>query len=693
MKSRSKIPLSIHIIRLCLSLVLAVLGVISFLTLSTISKTADEHLRQTASITMQYLDADIRTVLVPSVEITTTVATVIETLPFDLRRSILEQTMGTNSEIPQILYATAVSRLEPEGYIIYATGYQPAADYDQTKRGWFKTAIANPGKTVFTAPYLDTRTQQICVSAVRTTSANGRDISGVICTDIFLDELNSIIKGRRITSDGSTFLIDQEGVFLVHTDPALVLKENFFESEAGKLVQKNTVLSNSIGVHITKNRYVISAPLTGTNWFLISIGTTDELEKNFKQTRLNIIITALAAVVVAILISLRFSTRLSGSFKQLGASFTLISSGDFTHISPAYRIREADMLSSNFNHLTDSLKILIGAIQEQAGALSSVGSELSAMMRESAVAIQEVSGNTLEMKSQVEIQQQSVAGTNAAIGSIISSVKSLNEIVEKQGVSISAASTAIEQMTANIASVTRTLLQNEENVKNLTDAAENGRAGLAEVSEVAAEVARESEDLLEINGVIQAIAAQTNLLSMNAAIEAAHAGESGKGFAVVAAEIRKLAESSSEQAKTISASLKKMKTSLEHINRSTGAVQGHFENIDGAVKIVAAQEGNIRSAMEQQDTGSRELLESAGRLKEITEQVKKRSTEMLSGSEKIGTEGKTLETLTTGMMSGMKEIASRMDLMNATISSVEDITRKNKDSISVLTREVERFKV
>jgi methyl-accepting chemotaxis protein len=674
-------------------LVLAISVVISFITLRNIRKTTGENLRQIAGITMQYLDADIKTALASPVDITTTVAAIIETLPAELRKGVLEKAMATDSTIPQILYTTTVSRLESGGYILYATDYEPAADYDQTKRGWFRTAVANAGKTVFTAPYLDTRSQKLCVSAVSTSSANGRDPTGVICTDVFLDELGSIITGRKITSDGSTFLIDADGLFLVHTDPALVLKENFFESEIGKLVQKESILSKNINVHVTGNRYIISAPLTGTSWFLVSSGSTDELEGNFRLTRLVIIIAALAAALAAILVSLRLGAILSRSFRKLSDLFALISSGDFTHDSPAYRTREANNLSSGFNQLAASLKTLIGAIQEQAASLSGVGSELSLMMSESAAAIQEISGNTLEMKDKVDTQRQSVADTNATIDSMISSIKGLNEIIEKQAESISGASTAIEQMTANIASVTKTLMQNEENVKNLADAAEKGRVGLTEVSEVVTEVARESEGLLEINEVIQAIADQTNLLSMNAAIEAAHAGEAGKGFAVVADEIRKLAESSSEQANTVSASLKKMKDSLENINRSTGAVQGHFENIDAAVKTVTAQEGNIRSAMEEQDSGSRELLQSTGKLKEITGQVKNRSAEMLAGSEKIGVEGKTLENITAGMISGMNEIAARMDMMNSTITRVQEIAGKNKDSIDVLTREVDRFKV
>ncbi|GHV85448.1 methyl-accepting chemotaxis protein [Spirochaetia bacterium] len=693
MKKRLTIPLSFQVIVLCLTLVLAVSAVISIITLKNIANTVDENLRSTAQITMLYLGEDIRNTLSSPVDITTTIAAIIESLPVEERKTVLEKAMATDSKIPQLLYTTTVSRLEEGGYILYATDFEPAADYDQTKRGWFRTAVAGAGKTVFTAPYLDTRSQKLCVSMVSTSSADGMNPSGVICTDVFLDVLNDIVTQRKITSDGSTFLIDQDGLFLVHTDPELVLTENFFESETGKLIQKERILSEDVSTDLIGNQYIISAPLAGTGWFLVSTGSTNELEGNFRNTVLFIIIAALAAALAAILISLRFGTILSRSFKKLGEFFTLISSGDFTHSSPVYTTREADNLSSNFNQLTGSLKVLIGAIQEQAGTLSGVGTDLSAMMSESAQSIREISAKTQGMKTRVETQERSVAETNDTIDGIISSIAALNEIIEKQADSISGTSAAIEEMTANIASVTRTLLQNEENVKILAAAAEKGRVSLGEVSNAVTEVARESEGLLEINEVIQSIASQTNLLSMNAAIEAAHAGESGKGFAVVADEIRKLAESSAEQAHTVAASLKKMKDSLDNINKSTGAVQGHFENIDTAVKTVSTHEMNIRSAMEEQGAGNREVLEQTGSVREITEEVKSRSGEMLAGSKKIGVEGKTLKTLTADMKNGMNEIASAMNQINSTISGVQEISRKNKDSIDILTREMERFKV
>src|SRR5215510_4238466 len=201
-------------------------------------------------------------------------------------------------------------------------------------------------------------------------------------------------------------------------------------------------------------------------------------------------------------------------------------------------------------------------------------------------------------------------------------------------------------MLANIQSVTQTLVKNKDNVEELLQASEVGRSGLQDVAGDIQEIARESEGLLEINSVMENIASQTNLLSMNAAIEAAHAGEAGKGFAVVADEIRKLAESSSVQSKTISTVLKKIKSSIDKITSSTDNVLKKFEAIEGSVKVVADQEDNIRNAMEEQGQGSKQVLHAISNVNEITRKVEASADEMLGGSKEVIRESANLEKAT-----------------------------------------------
>jgi len=180
---------------------------------------------------------------------------------------------------------------------------------------------------------------------------------------------------------------------------------------------------------------------------------------------------------------------------------------------------------------------------------------------------------------------------------------------------------------------------------------------------------------------------------MNAAIEAAHAGESGRGFAVVADEIRKLAESSGTQSKTISAVLRKIKESIDKITRSTDNVLDKFEAIDSGVKTVAAQEDSILHAMEEQGQGSKQVLQAIGQVSEITTHVKDGSSRMQEGSREVIQESKNLERVTQEITGGMNEMAAGADQINVAVTRVNELSVKNRENISSLLAEVSRFKV
>jgi methyl-accepting chemotaxis protein len=185
-----------------------------------------------------------------------------------------------------------------------------------------------------------------------------------------------------------------------------------------------------------------------------------------------------------------------------------------------------------------------------------------------------------------------------------------------------------------------------------------------------------------------------NLVSIvPAEVVLAHAGEAGKGFAVVADEIRKLAESSGEQSKTIGTVLKKIKQSIDKITTSTNNVLGKFEAIDSGVKLVSDQETHIRSAMEEQGTGSKQILEVISQLNDITKLVKGASEEMLQGSKKVIGEGKNLEIVTLEITNGVNEMAIGAEQINVAVHRVNDLSRENQKNINILVDEVSLFKV
>jgi methyl-accepting chemotaxis protein len=407
-----------------------------------------------------------------------------------------------------------------------------------------------------------------------------------------------------------------------------------------------------------------------------------------------VIVSAIATIVAALIIYF-VAGRTTKPIVNVAATLKDISEGegDLTKTVNIHSKDEVGDLARYFNATLEKIKALVVIIKRQAAALFDIGNELAANMTETAAAVNQITANVQSIKGRVINQSASVTETNATMEQITVNIDRLNDNVEKQSSSVAKSSSAIEEMIANISSVTQTLAKNSASVEELLEASDVGRTGLQDVATDIQEIARESEGLLEINAVMENIASQTNLLSMNAAIEAAHAGEAGRGFAVVADEIRKLAESSGEQSKTISTVLKKIKDSIDKITRSTDNVLNKFEAIDTGVKTVSEQTGNIRNAMEEQGVGSQQILEVIGQLNEITGMVKNGSDEMLEGSKEVISEGKNLEMATQEITNGMNEMSTGADQINIAVHRVNEISGQNKENIDILVREVSRFKV
>jgi len=421
-------------------------------------------------------------------------------------------------------------------------------------------------------------------------------------------------------------------------------------------------------------------------------------ERTIAATRarqINMILIGFAGLALASVVMFLFAIKLLKPLNLLTRSLRDISSGnaDLTKRLPVMGRDEIAQASGYFNQTMEQFRKLIVSIKKQAGDLSNIGNDLASNMTQTASAMNQIAANIQNIKGRVLNQSASVTETNATMEQVTVNIDKLNSHVEHQTGAVSQTSSAIEEMMANIRSVSATLLKNVESVRDLQESSETGRNSLQEVVSDIQEIARESDGLLEINSVMENIASQTNLLSMNAAIEAAHAGEAGRGFAVVADEIRKLAESSSEQSKVIGSVLKKIKDSMDKITRSTDNVLNKFEAIDQGVRTVAEQEEGIRGAMEEQSRVSRQVLGASGQVSEITQQVKGGSLEMLEGSKEVIQESKNLEKVTQEITSGINEMAAGADQVSSAVSNVNDLTGRNRENISSLVRAVSQFKV
>jgi len=445
-------------------------------------------------------------------------------------------------------------------------------------------------------------------------------------------------------------------------------------------------------------RYVVKPVKIGNSDFywtvLIGVSESYVLKEIKAITTFTVILAVIAIIATALVffIVLGYITKpiitVTNTLKDISQG-----EGDLTRTIPIKGNDEISDMSRYFNLTLEKIKKLIVSIKNQSSVLSDTGNELASNMTETASAMNEITANIQSIKGRMINQSSSVTETGASMEQITANIDRLNGYVEKQSDNVAQSSSAIEEMLANIKSVTQTLVRNGESVNELTSASELGRASLQKAADDIQEIARESEGLLKINKVMKDIASQTNLLSMNAAIQAAHAGNAGKGFGVVAEEIRKLAESSDEQSKIISSTLKKIKSSIDKLSESTQNTLARFEVIDTDVRTVSDQEEVIRNAMEEQNEGSKNILEAVSRLNDITGHVKEESSRMIMNSREVINESRNLDNVTHEITGGVNEMATGAQQVNTAVNKINDISAKNRENIDLLVKEVSMFKV
>jgi len=428
-------------------------------------------------------------------------------------------------------------------------------------------------------------------------------------------------------------------------------------------------------------------------------GATDKYLKIEKLANMTIqrdtkMLFTVAFIVIAIAIILSLAIRFSiTSPINYTINFLNNLGGDLTRRLAIKSRDEIGHMSGIFNQTFDSIDSLVKVIRDKSLSLQKISNNLTEHMTETSLATNNIMTKIQNMKKHMDVQGSNITESGGAMNVIMGTIEKLNGYIKDQAKSVSSSSSAIEEMFVNIHSVVQTLVKNAENVTALTDASEAGKASLTAVSRDVEQIAKDSEGLMEINAMMEDIASQTSLLSMNAAIEAAHAGEAGKGFAVVAGEIRKLAESSSQQAKNTTNMLKHIKAAIDTITASTQEVLNRFALIDQCVQTVSEQENHIRNAMEEQEIGGKEILGSIGNLNELTGLVKKGSEEMSAEGNEIAEKSRQLETITHGIENDMSEIANSADKIITAINNVNDMSVENQHVSNELSGEVSKFKV
>ena len=572
--------------------------------------------------------------------------------------------------------------------------------------GWYDSPLRT-GKSIMVPPFKLYKDKNDIVTTFAIPILYNNKAIGVVDADVdvtFLQKKLEQIPGT--TKENFKRLCSANGTIVANgIDPSKILQNQFernpkFKKYFEAIARGETVdqidISNTSGLRSKFILVPVNIPGVSAKWAFIST-TAMKIFTADARTALRRTVVQYVLILISVVILLYVLVRMFVSKPLQFTSDALRNiaqgEGDLTVRLPVHGKDEIAELSEYFNQTIAKIGSAIKNVDANSNVMQSIGDELSSSMTETASALNEISANIDGVKEQAMTQAASVTQTSSTVEEIIRTIENLNGSIEIQSDSVAQSSAAVEEMVANIASITQSLEKSDNMVKTLAAATSEGKSTLLTSNTVTQKIADESGGLIEASSVIQNIASQTNLLAMNAAIEAAHAGEAGKGFAVVADEIRKLAEESSAQGKTITDTLKKLSDDIKGLSESSKVVEEKFNAIFQLSENVRGMSAELTAAMREQENGSREVLAAIKNISSVTVEVKSGSEEMLVGGKGVADEMRKLDQLTAVIKDSMNEMAAGVQQINRAVQEVNNLARKNKDSIEGLAEEVDKFKV